>query len=118
MVDFIAFDEERSACLMTLIEGPWRESVDGHLRRLQERMFGCLDAALDGRLAEKFPNSRGKTVIIRVDCYDVPRVDVDAFINRFAEGVVQLPDYSTAASPYVRCFEFEANFDTLSPTGK
>lgn len=113
-VDFIAFDKERDACLMVLVEGPWEGDVDGHMRGLQNRMFGCLEAALDGQLAEQFPDAQGKAVIIRVDCYDLPRDDVDAFVSRFAEGVANLPDYSTAASPNVEHFIFEANFDTLT----
>jgi hypothetical protein len=114
LVDFIAFNEERDACLMVLVEGPWDGDVDGHLRNLQDRMFGCLEAALDGQLAEQFPDARGKAVIVRVDCYDVPRDDVEGFVSRFAEGVANLPDYSTAASPFVGQFMFEANFDTLA----
>ena len=114
LVNFIAFNEERDACLMVHVEGPWEGDVDGHLRKLQDRIYGCLEAALDGQLAQQFPDAKGKTVIVRVDCYDVPKVDVEAFISRFAEGIAYLPDYSTAASPYVRRFVFEANFDALT----
>lgn len=112
-VNFIAFDKERDACLMVLVEGPWAGDLASRLRDLQDRMFGCLDAALDGQLAEQFPDAQGKTVIIRVDCYDIPRDDVQAFVDQFTEGIASLPDYSTASSPYVRRFMFEANFDTL-----
>ena len=113
-VNFVAFDEERDCCLMVLVEGPWAGTIEDHLHELQERMFGCLDAALDGQLAEQFPAAQGKTVIVRVDCYDVPQVDVQAFVDRFAEGVAGLPDYSTASSPYVRRCMFEVNFDALT----
>lgn len=116
-VNFVAFDEERDACLMVLVEGPWPGTVEDHLRELQARMFGCLDAALDGQLAEQFPAAHGKTVIVRVDCYDVPQTDVQAFVDRFAEGVASLRDYSTASSPYVRRFMFEVNFDALADSG-
>jgi hypothetical protein len=112
-VNFVAFDKERDACLMVLVEGPWDGEVDGHLRDLQARMFGCLEAALDGQLAEQFPDAQGKTVIVRVDCYNVPQGDVQAFVDRFAEGVASLPDYSTASSPHVDDFMFEVNFDVL-----
>jgi len=113
-VNFIAFNEERDACLMVLVEGPWAGDIEEHLRNLQDRMFGCLEAALDGQLAERFPEARGKDVVVRIDCYDVPRGDVEGFVSRFADGIASLPDYSTATSAFVRQFRFEANFDTLN----
>jgi len=102
-VDFIAFDETRDACLMVLVEeGPWTGPVEVHLTNLQDRIYGCLDAALDGQLAAQFPEAHGKTVVVQIDCYDLPRTDVDSFLQRFAAGVASLPDYSTEASAFVR----------------
>ena len=114
-VNFIAFDEAQDAYLMVLVEeGPWDDPIADHLHRLQDRIYGCLDAALDGQLADKYPNSRGKTIVVRIDCYDLPQADIDDFVQRFAEGVDLLPDYSTEASPFVRKFVIEVNHDTLS----
>ncbi len=112
-VNFIAFDDRRDACLMVLVEGPWSGNVENNLRSLQQRMYGCLDAALDGQLAEKFPEARGKTVILRIDCYDLPVQEVDEFVGCFAQGVSNLPDYACEGSPYVSGFRFEVNHDTL-----
>ncbi len=112
-VNFVAFNEARDACLMVLVEGPWAGDVEEHLRGLQDRMFGCLDAPLDGQLAEQLPEAMGKDVIVRVDCYDVPRDTVEGFFNRFAEGIGNLPDYSADSSKFINQFRFELNFDTL-----
>ena len=98
---------------MVLVEGPWMDSKEDHLRALQERIYGCLNAALDGKLAEQFPQSVGKTVVVRVDCYDVPQNEVDEFIGRFAAGVSRMPDYATEGSPYVADFRFEVNHGSL-----
>ncbi|MEJ8631437.1 hypothetical protein P0F65_19880 [Sphingomonas sp. I4] len=114
MVNFIAFTEAGDACEMVLVEGPWDGDIEGHLRSLQDRMFGCLDAALDGKLVEQFPAAKGKAVVVRVDCYDVPRGDLEAFVDRFASGIATLPDYSTAVSPFVSEFRFEVSFDTVA----
>ncbi len=104
---------------MVLVEeGPWADSVEDHLRALQERLYGCLDAALDGQLAEQFPKASHKNIVVRVDCYDVPRAEVDEFIGRFSEGVLALPDYSAEASPWVKSFAFEVNHDTTAAGGK
>ena len=113
MVNFIAFSEARDNCQMVLVEGPWDGDIEVHLRSLQDRMFGCLNAALDGHLAAQFPEAKGLNVVIRVDCYDVPRDEVEAFFERFTAGVSAMSDYSTAGSPYVRQFLFEISFDTV-----
>jgi hypothetical protein len=114
MVNFIAFNEARDTCQMVLVEGPWDGDIEDHLRSLQDRMFGCLNAALDGQLAANFPEAKGLNVLIRVDCYDVPRDEVEAFFGRFTDGVSAMSDYSTAGSPFVRQFMFEVGFDTVA----
>jgi hypothetical protein len=113
-IDFVAFDDEQDACLLVLVEeGPWTGPIDGHLRALQDRLYGCLEAALDGQVAEGFPRAASKKIIVRVDCYNIPREDVDAFMERFSEGVRDMPDYSPSSSPWVRSFEFEVNHDSI-----
>ena len=108
-VNFIAFDRAREACLMVLVEENWTRETEDQLRILQDRMFGCLEAALDGKLAEQFPESVGKTIVVRIDCYDVPWREIDEFVTRFAAGVSELPDYSPEQSPYVAGYTFEVN---------
>ena len=113
-IDFVAFDDERDACLLVLVEeGPWTGTVEEHLAALQDRLFGCLEAALDGQVAERFPRAADMKVVVRVDCYGVPRDEVDEFMERFSEGVLDLPDYSPSSSPWVRSFEFEVNHDNI-----
>jgi len=101
---------------MVLVEsGPWGDPIDLSLRKVQERLYGCLDAAIDGKLAEKFPDSLGKSVVIQLDCYNLPRDDVQAFFKRFAEGVLLTPDYKDglAKSRFVKGISFEITFDSI-----
>lgn len=115
-VDFIGFDPDQDACLMVLAEhGPWTAPYDAALAQLEERLFGCMDAALDGHLAERFPPARGKAVIIRVDGFDLPRAELDAFVRRFAETAASLPDYATDASPFVARFVIEMSHIPAPP---
>jgi hypothetical protein len=114
-VNFIAFDKELDACLMVLVEEAWTKPVEVHLRALQDRLYGCLDAALDGQLAAQFPDSLGKPVIIQVDCYDLDRGEIDSFISRFVEGIATVPEYSAEGSPYVSEIRFKVNHDSLAP---
>ena len=111
-VDFVAFDDEQDACLVVLVEeGPWTVPIDDHLQALQDRLYGCLETALDGQLAERFPKAANKKVIVRVDCYGVPQQEVNEFMERFSSGVAELPDYAPTSSPWVQSFEFEVSHD-------
>jgi len=101
---------------MVLVEeGPWTGSIDDQLRRVQERLYGCVDAALDGQLAEKFPESSGKRIIIQLDCYNLPKAEVDEFFDRFSKGVFAVPDYRNALkkSQLVEGISFEVTFDAI-----
>lgn len=120
VVDFVAAGDSRDAWRLVLVEeGPWVGSTDSQLRRIQQRMYGCIDAALDGQLADRFPESKGCRAIVRLDCYDVPRDEVEAFFQRFSSGVLSLDGYRQALenSAFVRSIEFEISFDSLRWSG-
>ena len=116
-VDFVAFDDERNAVLLVFVEEGWSADVDAHLRSLQERFFTAMEAALDGDLADKFPKSVGRNLVIQVDCYDLPSQPIDEFVARFAEGIRNLPDFSTADSPYIRSIDFEVRHEAIRREG-
>lgn len=116
VVDFVAKGESPDEWKMVLVEeGPWAGSADDQLRRIQERMYGCIDAALDGQLAESFPESKGKRIVVQLDCYNVPRVEVEAFFQSFSSGVLSLEDYRQALgnSEFVQSISFEISFDSI-----
>ena len=115
-VDFVAKSPSANEWKLVLVEaGPWAEPVADHLRRIQGRLYGCLDAAIDGQLAEEFPETKGRRIVIRLDCYDVPRSEVGTFFRAFSQGVLAQVDYREALenSPFVESFGFEINFDDL-----
>lgn len=107
-VDFISKDPWQ---MVLVEEGPWQD-VPAGLTKLQERLYSCLDAAIDGQLAEQFPDSCGQPITLRVDCYGVPRAETAEFFDRFSASALQLPDYKTAlsASPHVSGIQFAINF--------
>jgi hypothetical protein len=116
VVDFVASGDSPDEWKMVLVEeGPWFGSIDDQLRRIQERMYGCIDAALDGQLAQRFPESKGKRIILRLDCYNVPQSEVEDFFQRFSSGIFALEDYRQALenSEHVRDFGFEIDFDRI-----
>jgi hypothetical protein len=118
LVDFVARGDTADEWKMVLVEqGPWSgASISSQLGRLQERLYGAVDSALDGRLAEKFPESKGKKIIIRVYGYNLPKLEVAEFLERFSKGVFSTTDYQLALqrSPFVSDISFQANFEVVN----
>ncbi len=98
---------------MVLVEeGPWVD-VAANLQRLQKRLYTCVDAVIEGMLAERYPDSRGVVVVIRLDGYSLPMPDTREFFDRFSSAVLELPDYKAALgnSPHVSGIQFVAHFE-------
>jgi hypothetical protein len=115
VVDFVVKDASDRWKMVLVEEGPWLGSISDHLRRIQIRMYECLDAILDGKLAEQFPESKGTHVSVELECFNVPRAEVESFLERFAAQGPLLDDYRKAleASPYTSGVSFEANFKNI-----
>ena len=112
-VNFIAKEPDNSGWRMVLVEeGPWvPHEIQRNLRRIQERLYQCIDVALDGGLWRLYPDSYGKPLIVQLDGYDLPEVEVREFFGRFSAGALATEDYSPAlqASPYVSRIGFQLN---------
>lgn len=114
-VDFVARGATSDQWQMVLVEsGPWAHP-GSQLRRIQDRLYGCIDAALDGKLAEKFPESIDKEIVVRLDCYNVPKDETLEFFNRFSRGVFTVGEYKSAISDskFVKRITFEITFDSI-----
>ena len=114
-VDFIARGASEDEWLMVLVEeGQWAQPFEARLRMIQERLYGCIDAAIDGQLAAQFPETLGKRIVVRLDCYDAPEPEVSGFFERFSEGALTSPEYRRALtdSTYVSDLQFQLNLDT------
>lgn len=110
IVDFVARGATADEWRMVLVEeGPWGPPFDDEMRRLQTRLYECVDAALDGQLASKFPDSRGKRLVIQLDGYRLPDKEVGSFFSRFAAGALATDEYrkAVASCPYVSAISFE-----------
>ncbi len=115
-VDFVAKGVTPDEWRVVLVEeGPWSRSVEAELRRVQERLYECIDAALDGQFAKKFPESNGAKIVIQLDCYNVPGAEVADFFDTFSKGVFFTNDYKDALVQcrFVKGISFEVNFDSI-----
>ena len=117
IIDFVARGPLPNEWRLVLVEqGPWTGPVADEIRRVQERLYGCLDAALDGLVAEKLPDSKGGDVVISLACYNLPAKEVAAFFDAWRAGVLKIPDYEAALnkSPFVGKIRFDITFDAIS----
>jgi len=115
VVDFIAKGETPNTWRMVLIEeGPWDE-IENELRRLQNRLYDCLDAALDGQLYNKFPATKGMIITLQLDGYNLPEKEVSDFFEAFSANVLNIEDYEIAikGNEFVNGFEFKLNLESL-----
>ena len=114
-VDFIARNEPNGGWSLILIEeGPWdAATIPDHLRRIQDRLYTCLDAAVDGGVTAQYPESRGKPLMIRLEAFRVPEAELRGFFSRFTSEVPKLPDYEKALREqrFFPKVSFELNVD-------
>jgi len=77
-----AFVVLRSICLSVVEEGPWTEDAAEGLSQIRERLYDAVEVATTGKLAERFPESEGNNVCIRLDCYDLPTEPINSLFQR------------------------------------
>lgn len=115
-IDVISETPDGSWVLILVEEGPWPDDdLIPNLRRIQERLYGCIDVAIDGHLASLHPESKGKPVVVRLDCYDTPDAPVRDFVGRFASYVGQAADIQgdLKAKGFIASLRFEYQWGTL-----
>ena len=114
IVDFVTRGDTDEEWRMVLVEqGPWHPPFVNELRRLQDRLYECVEAALGGQLAVKFPESHGKRVVVQLDGYRLPATEVHAFFQRFAAGALATDEYrdALASCPFVSAISFELSLN-------
>jgi hypothetical protein len=113
-LDLVAFDRTGEWGEVVLLEHGWTGPVAPHLRRLQDRLYDCLELILFGGLSVEFPESVGRWIMINVRCDADRQDDVDDFIGDFATAVAANPDWSATGSPYVSDIRFAVNSRALA----
>ena len=97
-IDFVAKDQPHGGWSLVLVEeGPWEETeIADQLQRIQSRLYGCLDAVVDGQVSSAYPESVNKPIEIRIDAYNVFDVPLSRFFDAFSASVLEVPDYKSA----------------------
>jgi hypothetical protein len=117
-VNFIAREPDDSLWRMVLVEeGPWDpQEIESHLRRVQQRLYDCIDVALDGEFWRLYPSSYGKPLRVQLDGYGLPEAEVREFFARFSTRALAAPEYAAAlqANPYVSSIAFDLNLSSAA----
>lgn len=97
-VDLVTEDPNKKEWVLYLVEaGPWdTDTLENRLQALQERVYDAIDVAVDGHLASKFSDSKGKKVRIQIDCHDNPPKEVNVFLARIARYIERNQEYQDA----------------------
>ncbi len=81
MIDLIAQDPASSEVVLGMTEPrPW-DGSDRRIYELQEKVNTYLSFALDGEMAENFPQFAEKTVRLQLDCVEAPDPKTEHFIG-------------------------------------
>jgi hypothetical protein len=82
--------------------------VPRELRRVQDRLYSALEVILDGILAGLYPETKGKAVVLRLECWGTPDAPVRDFFERWATHVQSDNEFapSIARCPHVSSIGF------------
>ena len=97
-IDFVAKDQPHGGWSLVLVEeGPWEEGeIANQIQRIQNRLYGCLDAVVDGQVSSAYPESVNKPIEIRIDAYNIREAPLSKFFDAFSANVLEVPDYKSA----------------------
>ena len=102
--------------LILVEEGPWHEqALSQELHRVQDRLNDLVDAVLQGIVAQRFPETQGRHIVIRLDGYGLPEAPVEEFCSRFAGHLQTSPDIrdACARSAFASSLRFEFSLAPL-----
>jgi hypothetical protein len=99
-IDFITETPETGEFALILVEdGPW-PNKDANwnecLSRIQNRIYDAIDIAIDGHLAAKHPNSKGRSVRVQIDSPSGLPPALAKLVARMKEHIEKDAEYSKA----------------------
>lgn len=99
-VDIVTDDPANDEVVLYLVEdGPWpadEASWTERLRPVQDRLYDAVDAAVDGHLAARFPDTHGKKLRIQVDSPGGCPIRLQQLVERFRRALTEGRDYREA----------------------
>lgn len=99
-IDLITETPETGEFALILIEsGPWPDKDSDwseYLSRIQKRIYDAIDIAIDGHLAAKYPDSKGRSVRIQIDSPNGLPTALANLVVKMREHIEKDNDYGRA----------------------
>lgn len=87
VIDVIAHDSKTDEVTLIMLEPrPW-DGEEVRLFQLQEKINAYLSFALDGEMAEAYPQFNGKKIRLQLDCVGMPPSEVVGFLSAVREQI-------------------------------
>jgi hypothetical protein len=87
VIDLMAHDAKTDELALIMLEPrPWEET-EARLFQLQEKINAYLSFALDGELAESYPQLASKKLRLQIDCATMPEGAVLQFLSHVREQI-------------------------------
>lgn len=87
VIDLIADDAKTGEVVLIMLEErPW-DGSEQRLFQLQEKINAYLSFALDGEMAEAYPQFDGRKIRLQLDCVGMPGSDVVGFLGAVREQI-------------------------------
>jgi hypothetical protein len=87
VIDVITQDSKTGEVTLIMLESrPW-DGAELRLFQLQEKINAYLSFALDGEMAEAYPQFVGKKLRLQLDCVGMPDSDVVGFLSMVREQI-------------------------------
>ena len=87
VIDAIVFDEKTQAVTMLMTEPRAWDGGDEQIFQLQEKLNAYLSFALDGEMAEAYPQFVGKRLRVQLDCLAMPDERTVGFLAMVREQI-------------------------------
>jgi hypothetical protein len=111
-IDLITEKQDGKYVLVLVEQGPWKsKDVAIRLRTVQDRIYNCIDAAIDGHIASRYPDSKGRHLVIRLVCYNTPKTDISELFCKLTKYIRNSDEYQNAInnSAFIKSIDFEMN---------
>lgn len=87
VIDVIAHDSKTGEVALIMLEPrPW-DGSELRLFQLQEKINAYLSFALDGEMAEAYPQFDGRKIRLQLDCAGMPPAEVVSFLSTVREQI-------------------------------
>ena len=92
-VDLVTRAKDGSFTFTLIEEGPWEPiEVDPKLEALGQRIADCVTALINGKLAARFPASKGRPAVIQVNSFETPKERVESLLVSLERQFLSNPD--------------------------